>query len=205
MGPTWGLFSLSSLFRCTSSLQPSDAMWRQRSGLTLTRVSVCWLTAPRDYPNQCWLIMKRFLLYAPENNSTKSAHKLNTSSDTTLLKSLPNLPEANGLISFTSNHSYHGYVVSVDCYLTEFTRISKKSRSKTLLKKRYAWELRLPDLQMSYGDFKGMTSLIARFIGPTWGPSGADRTQMGPMLAPWALLSRMSLGFKSKRHGPLLM
>ena len=31
--------------------------------------------------------------------------------------------------------------------------------------------------------------LIARFMGPTWGPSGADRTQVGPMLAPWTLLS----------------
>ena len=28
-------------------------------------------------------------------------------------------------------------------------------------------------------------SLIARFMGPTWGPSGADRTQVGPMLAAW--------------------
>ena len=26
-------------------------------------------------------------------------------------------------------------------------------------------------------------------MGPTWGPSGADRTQVGPMLAPWTLLS----------------
>ena len=33
------------------------------------------------------------------------------------------------------------------------------------------------------------TSLIARFMGPAWGPSGADRTQVGPMLAPWTLLS----------------
>ena len=31
--------------------------------------------------------------------------------------------------------------------------------------------------------------LDARFMGPTWGPSGADRTQVGPMLAPWILLS----------------
>ena len=30
---------------------------------------------------------------------------------------------------------------------------------------------------------------IARFMGPIWGPSGADRTQVGPMLAPWTLLS----------------
>ena len=35
----------------------------------------------------------------------------------------------------------------------------------------------------------GNTSLIARFMGPTQGPSGADRTQVGPMLAPWTLLS----------------
>ena len=32
-------------------------------------------------------------------------------------------------------------------------------------------------------------TLIARFTGPTWGPSGSDRTQVGPMLAPWTLLS----------------
>ena len=34
-----------------------------------------------------------------------------------------------------------------------------------------------------------VTPLIARFMGPTWGPSGADRTQVGSMLAPWTLLS----------------
>ena len=35
----------------------------------------------------------------------------------------------------------------------------------------------------------GQQSLIARFMGPTWDPSGADRTQVGPRLAPWTLLS----------------
>ena len=35
----------------------------------------------------------------------------------------------------------------------------------------------------------GMPSLIARFMGPTMGPSGADMTQVGPMLAPWTSLS----------------
>ena len=33
--------------------------------------------------------------------------------------------------------------------------------------------------------------LIARFMGPTWGPYGADRTKVGFMLAPWTLLSGM--------------
>ena len=37
--------------------------------------------------------------------------------------------------------------------------------------------------------FQIINTLIARFMGPTWGPSGADRTQVGPMLAPWTLLS----------------
>ena len=36
---------------------------------------------------------------------------------------------------------------------------------------------------------KCKATLIARFMGPTWGPSGADGTQVGPMLAPWTLLS----------------
>ena len=39
---------------------------------------------------------------------------------------------------------------------------------------------------------------IARFMGPTWGPPGADRTQVGPMWATWTLLSgqlfRVNLG-----------
>ena len=32
-------------------------------------------------------------------------------------------------------------------------------------------------------------TLIARFMRPTLGPSGADRAKVGPMLAPWTLLS----------------
>ena len=30
---------------------------------------------------------------------------------------------------------------------------------------------------------------MARFVGPTWGPPGSCRPQMGSMLAPWTLLS----------------
>ena len=44
--------------------------------------------------------------------------------------------------------------------------------------------------KMNYGHLDHWEhTLIARFVGPTWGPSGADRTQVGPMLAPWTLLS----------------
>ena len=33
------------------------------------------------------------------------------------------------------------------------------------------------------------TTQIAKFMGPAWGPPGSCRPQMGPMLAPWTLLS----------------
>ena len=38
-------------------------------------------------------------------------------------------------------------------------------------------------LNLQTNDFRDLTiwPLIARFMGPTWGPSGADRTQVGPM------------------------
>ena len=37
-------------------------------------------------------------------------------------------------------------------------------------------------------------TVIARFKWPTWGPSGAYRTRVGPMLAPWTLLSGQTFG-----------
>ena len=41
-----------------------------------------------------------------------------------------------------------------------------------------------------------MITQIAKFMGPTWGPPGSCRTQMGPMLAPWTLLSGKSTLFQ---------
>ena len=38
----------------------------------------------------------------------------------------------------------------------------------------------------------GVASQIAKFTGPTWGPTGSSWSQMGPMLAPWTLLSGLS-------------
>ena len=35
-------------------------------------------------------------------------------------------------------------------------------------------------------------SQIAKFMVPTWGPPGSCRPQLGPMLAPWTLLSGVS-------------
>ena len=38
-----------------------------------------------------------------------------------------------------------------------------------------------------------LPSQITKFMGPTWGPPGSCRPQMGPMLAPGTLLSGYSL------------
>ena len=40
-------------------------------------------------------------------------------------------------------------------------------------------------------------SLTTRFMGPTWGPHGVDRTQVVPMLAPWTLLSGIWFAWQS--------
>ena len=42
------------------------------------------------------------------------------------------------------------------------------------------------------GKFDVMIPQIAKFMGPTWGPPGPCRPQMGPMLAPWTSLSDTS-------------
>ena len=48
---------------CLNSLEPSDAMWWQKTGSTLAQVMACCLTASSHYLNQCWLITKYFIRY----------------------------------------------------------------------------------------------------------------------------------------------
>ena len=42
-----------------------------------------------------------------------------------------------------------------------------------------------PDASSELSHSLAATSFIARIMGPIWSPYGADRTQVGPMLAPW--------------------
>ena len=49
-----------------------------------------------------------------------------------------------------------------------------------------------------------LTTQIAKFMGPTWGPPWSCWPQMGPMLAPWTLIS----GYRQQlylHYTPLLM
>ena len=47
----------------------------------------------------------------------------------------------------------------------------------------FCWSLS----RISESHMRKLLPLIARFMGPTWGPSGADRTQVGLILAPWTI------------------
>ena len=68
-------------------------------------------------------------------------------------------------------------------YVTEMVLVSCSSNYLTI--SRPLCHARPDKVCMTY---YGVT-LIAKFMGPTWGSSGADRTQVGPMLATWTLLS----------------
>ena len=43
-------------------------------------------------------------------------------------------------------------------------------------------------------------SQIAKFTGPTWGPPGSCRPQMGPMLVPWTLLSGLWMSYSAQHN-----
>ena len=53
------------------------------------------------------------------------------------------------------------------------------------------WAVSCQEFEENWQGWNGMhcPPQLARSMGPTWGPPGADRTQVGPMLAPWTLLS----------------
>ena len=53
---------------------------------------------------------------------------------------------------------------------------------------------------------ESIISQIARFMRPTWSPPGANRAQVGPMLAPWTLLPELiikNMMTKQKAYIPL--
>ena len=54
-----------------------------------------------------------------------------------------------------------------------------------------------PKLYISVRLYCGFSNMIiAMFMGPTWGPPGSCRPQMGPMLTPWTWLSGILAPYK---------
>ena len=85
----------------------------------------------------------------------------------------------------TPNHRHHHFQVQPSCRLVK----TRPDQMQTILWHNDAKSVCCviwPGIREAYYE---ISTLIARFIGPTCGPSGADRSQVGPMLAPWTLLS----------------
>ena len=57
----------------------------------------------------------------------------------------------------------------------------------------YIWMLWLPQSKPEIWIYIGVSSQKAKFMGSIWGPSGSCWPQIGPILAPWALLSGLLL------------
>ena len=66
-----------SSFALINTLWPSDAIWRQRSGSTLVQVMACFLMAPSQYLNQCWLIISEVQWHSYCGNFTIHASTIN--------------------------------------------------------------------------------------------------------------------------------
>ena len=60
-----------------NSLGPSDAIWWQGSGSTLTQVMACCLTAPSHYLNQCWLLISKVEWHSSKGKFTRDTSAIN--------------------------------------------------------------------------------------------------------------------------------
>ena len=78
-------------------LWPRDAIRRYRSGSTLVQVMACYLLAPSNYLNQCWLAINGVLWHSPETNFTGITQDiyLKMSLKNTVVKLIPHLSGYN--------------------------------------------------------------------------------------------------------------
>ena len=70
--------------------------------------------------------------------------------------------------------------------LTKYSGITKNVK--------FGYTTGMLSLQIPPTYASALPTLITRFMGPTWGPPGSCRPQMGPMLVPWILLSGHAVG-----------
>ena len=97
-----------------NSWWPSDAIWQQRPGPTLSQVMAWCLMAPSHYLNQCWPLITEVLWYTLESNFTSPKLLFSMRSlKMTFLKSLPCLPGTNKLDRITTRH-WEGHKPSLE-------------------------------------------------------------------------------------------
>ena len=104
------------------------------------------------------------------------------------------------------NHQCGQIIWSKSAWLSKLCVPQVMARSASMVEHRYhqmkrmdvSWYLNIYDFMTvslvmvnwnHQSDVTWALTKIAKFMGPTWGPPGPCRPQMGPMLAPWTLLS----------------
>ena len=100
-------------------------------------------------------------------------------------------------MDYTVIHTIYSLVVGADavliCLMHEQSCTDMhKARSDeniSLCKRTIASHATILPETMLHEDVMAWKPQITRFMGPTWGLPGSCRPQMGPMLAPWTLLS----------------
>ena len=71
----WRIMPLNIILQqLVNSLWPSDAIWQHRSRSISAQVMAWCLTAPSQYLNQCWLVIKGDKCHSPESNSIRSTN-----------------------------------------------------------------------------------------------------------------------------------
>ena len=93
-------------------------------------------------------------------------------------------------------------LLSSDCFL-----INLLKEYLTLYGSLHYWETHYKLIRSkAFVVFQGppVRAQIAKFMGPTWDPPGSCRPQVGPMLAPWSLLSGRIM-FVTTTHKVLLL
>ena len=98
----WKWFSsvtMNGVSKLFNLLGPSDAIWWQRSGLTLGKVMAWCLTAPSHHMNQCWLIISKVEWHSSKGQFTRDASAITHWNylEIKYLKLHSNFPGANEL------------------------------------------------------------------------------------------------------------
>ena len=93
------------------------------------------------------------------------------------------------ILLFVSRYiSQNWYIFRTHLYITQGWFKASNERSRYTVKESLIGWAQIRN-QSCHSTLHVTLTRIARFMGPTWDPSGSDRTQVGPMLAPWTLLS----------------
>ena len=116
-----------------------------------------------------------------------------------MLPHIPHNPRATELKFLKFFKEHHHVVPVMICVLNRLSSVPSVGTHREGMAEA---KLRHTDLWLErQGTISQKVSLIARFMVPTWGPPGADRTQVGPMLAPWSLLSVMVYTLSPRLNG----